>query len=54
MGHSKVQTTLDLYGHLWPEDDEKALQAVDRWESGALTGHSAKDSEKPGRSIHSG
>jgi len=47
MGHSKVQTTLDLYGHLWPEDAEKARQAVDRWASGALTGHSAPETEEP-------
>lgn len=45
MGHSKVQTTLDLYGHLWPEDAEKARNAVDRWASGALTGHSAENGE---------
>lgn len=49
MGHSKVQTTLDLYGHLWPEDAEKARNAVDRWASGALTGHSKRNSERPER-----
>jgi integrase len=51
MGHSKVQTTLDLYGHLWPEDAEKARKAVDRWANGALTGHSEQDGELQERAI---
>jgi integrase len=29
LGHAKAATTLDLYAHLWPGDDDRIRQAVD-------------------------
>ena len=29
LGHTKAQMTLDVYGHLWPEDEERTRRAVD-------------------------
>jgi integrase len=29
LGHTSAQMTLDVYGHLWPEDDEQTRGAVD-------------------------
>jgi integrase len=31
LGHSRVQTTIDLYGHLRPELHADAARAMDRW-----------------------
>ncbi|HTW97419.1 MAG TPA: tyrosine-type recombinase/integrase, partial [Acidimicrobiales bacterium] len=29
LGHEKAQTTLDVYGHLWPDSDDKTRAAID-------------------------
>ena len=29
LGHTSAQMTLDVYSHLWPEDDDKTRSAVD-------------------------
>lgn len=29
LGHTSAQMTLDVYSHLWPEDDDKTRTAVD-------------------------
>lgn len=29
LGHTSVQMTVDVYGHLWPEDEERTRSAVD-------------------------
>jgi integrase len=29
LGHTSAQMTLDVYGHLWPEDDDQTRDAVD-------------------------
>lgn len=29
LGHSSAQMTLDIYAHLWPEDDETTRAALD-------------------------
>lgn len=36
LGHATAQETLDTYSHLWPDDDEKTISAVDGAWSGAL------------------
>ncbi|MFP3883348.1 MAG: tyrosine-type recombinase/integrase [Actinomycetota bacterium] len=36
LGHATAQETLDTYSHLWPDDDEKTISAVDAAWSGAL------------------
>jgi integrase len=28
LGHTSAQMTLDVYGHLWPEDEETTRSAV--------------------------
>ena len=28
LGHASAATTLDIYGHLWPGDDDRIRQAV--------------------------
>lgn len=34
LGHATAQETLDTYSHLWPDDDEKTIAAVDEaWNS---------------------
>jgi integrase len=30
LGHSSAVMTLDIYGHLWPGDDERTRDATDR------------------------
>ena len=30
LGHTSAQMTLDIYGHLWPENDDTTRAAVDR------------------------
>lgn len=35
LGHANAATTLNLYSHLWPGDEDRIRQAVDR----ALAGH---------------
>jgi hypothetical protein len=29
MGHESATTTLDTYGHLWPDSDERTRTAID-------------------------
>ncbi len=29
MGHSSATVTLDVYGHLWPDSDDKTRAALD-------------------------
>lgn len=29
MGHKSAQTTLDTYGHLWPDSDDRTRAAID-------------------------
>jgi integrase len=36
LGHATAQETLDTYSHLWPDDDEKTIAAVDAAWDGAL------------------
>lgn len=31
MGHSSIQTTLDVYGHLWPGTEEHDAERLERW-----------------------
>lgn len=30
LGHASAATTLNLYAHMWPGDDDRIRQAVDR------------------------
>ena len=29
LGHKSAQTTIDIYGHLWPDSDERTRTAID-------------------------
>ena len=29
LGHASAKTTLDVYGHLWPDDEDRTRRAVD-------------------------
>jgi integrase len=29
LGHASAKTTLDVYGHLWPDDENRTRRAVD-------------------------
>jgi integrase len=29
LGHTSAQMTLDIYSHLWPEDEDRTRSAVD-------------------------
>jgi len=29
LGHASARTTLDIYGHLWPDDEDGTRAAVD-------------------------
>jgi integrase len=29
LGHASAKTTLDIYGHLWPDDEDRTRAAVD-------------------------
>ena len=31
MGHASAMVTLDVYGHLWPDSEERTRAAVDAW-----------------------
>jgi integrase len=37
LGHSSAKITLDVYGHLWPDDEDRTRTAVDA-EFGAVLG----------------
>jgi integrase len=37
LGHSSAKTTLDVYGHLWPDDEDAIRAAVDDELGAALT-----------------
>jgi integrase len=28
LGHTSAKTTLDVYGHLWPDDEDRTRRAV--------------------------
>ena len=45
MGHTSVSTTLDLYGHLFPDANRSVLNKLDR-----LVGHS-RDHERPSKPL---
>jgi integrase len=46
MGHASAMLTLDTYGHLWPDNEEKTRSAVDAW-LGIPADSSRTDEEKP-------
>lgn len=31
MGHASAMITLDVYGHLWPDSEDRTRAAVDDW-----------------------
>ena len=35
LGHESAKVTLDVYGHLWPGDEDRVREAIDRLGSGA-------------------
>ncbi|HKE72155.1 MAG TPA: tyrosine-type recombinase/integrase, partial [Acidimicrobiales bacterium] len=36
LGHASAVETLDVYGHLWPDDEDRTRQAVDELLGGEL------------------
>jgi integrase len=38
LGHSSAKTTLDVYGHLWPDDEDATRAAIDDELGVALAG----------------
>jgi len=36
LGHASAVETLDVYGHLWPDDEDRTRQAVDDLLGGEL------------------
>jgi integrase len=36
LGHASAVETLDMYGHLWPDDEDRTCQAVDELLGGEL------------------
>jgi integrase len=37
LGHTSAAITLDIYSHLWPQDDDRARSAVQSFFSGAVS-----------------
>jgi len=35
LGHESAKVTLDVYGHLWPDDEDRVRGAIDRLGAGA-------------------
>ncbi len=35
LGHESAKVTLDVYGHLWPGDEDRVRDAIDRLGTGA-------------------
>lgn len=54
LGHATASETLDTYGHLWPDSDDRTRQAVDKvlggWGSGRQT-RSDTVADRPVRSL---
>lgn len=44
VGHASAMVTLDVYGHLWPDSDERTRSAVEAFLSGAATADSVRTS----------
>lgn len=38
LGHASARTTLDVYGHLWPDDEDATRAAIDDELGAALSG----------------
>lgn len=38
LGHASARTTLDVYGHLWPDDEDATRAAIDAELGAALSG----------------
>lgn len=47
MRHSSAKTTLDVYGHLWPDKDETTRTAI----GGVIAARVASSSEDPARAL---
>ncbi len=39
LGHASAVETLDVYGHLWPDDEDRTRQAVDELLGGEVAEH---------------
>ncbi len=35
LGHEEATTTLETYAHLWPEDDDRIREAIERTWAGS-------------------
>lgn len=44
LGHTSAQMTLDIYGHLWPENDDRTRAAVDSVIGSNSRGHVVRPS----------
>jgi hypothetical protein len=47
MRHSSAKTTLDLYGHMWPDKDETTRAAI----GGVIAARMATSSENPASAL---
>ncbi|MGA3253613.1 MAG: hypothetical protein ABSD32_05615 [Mycobacterium sp.] len=47
MRHSSAKTTLDVYGHMWPDKDETTRAAI----GGVIAARMASSSEDPAGSL---
>ncbi len=48
LGHASIRTTLDTYGHLWPDSDIRTREAVDE-ELGSVEPTASLDADLAGR-----
>jgi integrase len=46
MGHESATTTLDTYGHLWPDSDERTRAAIDAAFDKVLTARAPEPSSE--------
>ncbi len=54
MGHESATTTLDTYGHLWPDSDERTRTAIDAAFDKVLSSRTPATSEEVGGATGSG
>jgi len=44
LGHAPAQTTLDVYGHLWPDHDDRTRSMVDEVFAGVEAAYTTRSS----------